>query len=145
MSAGINGRNLGHSFLRSAVVLTAAILATAAILLPMAATQSGTGSVAGLAFAASIFLGAAWLAEGASSLLHRNGSPLVALGISTAIRMFPPLAVCFYLAAAGYNGHQHFALIGYLFAFYFVTLVVETRFAIKRTENHSQSDPRSVR
>jgi hypothetical protein len=131
--------------MQSAVVLTAAILATAALLLPVATTQSGTGSIAGLAFATAIFVAAAWLSEGISARFHRTGAPLIALGLSTAIRTLPPLGVCFYLAAAGYNGHQHFALIGYLFAFYFVTLVVETRFAIKRADKDSTSDPRSAR
>jgi small-conductance mechanosensitive channel len=144
MSAGINERNIRNGFMQSAVVVTAAILATAALLFPVAATQSGTGSIGGLGFAAAVFLLAAWLSEAVAARFHRNGSPLVALGLTTAIRTLPPLAVCFYLAASGYNGHQHFPLIGYLFAFYFVTLVVETRFAIKRADKNSTSDSRSA-
>jgi hypothetical protein len=142
MSAGISGRKAYQNFLQAAVVASAAILVTAAILLPVAATQSGTGSIAGLAFATIIFLAAVWLSEVVSARMHLSGSPLVALGLTTAIRILPPLAVCFYLAASGYDGHQHFALIGYLFAFYFVTLVVETRFAIKRADKNSTTDSR---
>jgi hypothetical protein len=132
MSSAVGGQDMDRSFVRSAVVLTVCILATAALLLPVAIREQGTGNLAGLAFVTSMFLVSSWLSEAVSLRLHRSGSALVAMGLSMAIRTVPPLLVCLYLAARGYSGRENFALIGYLFAFYFVTLVVETRLAVKR-------------
>ena len=123
---------MDRNFVRSVVVLTVCILVTAVFLLPVAIRESGTGNLAGLAFVTAMFLASAWISEAISVRFHRAGSPLVALGLTMAIRTVPPLLVCFYLAARGYSGRDNFALIGYLFAFYFVTLVVETRLAVKR-------------
>jgi len=121
------------------MVLTMCILATAALLLPVALRESGTGNLAGLAFVTLMFLASAWISEAVSIRFHRTGSPLVAMGLAMAIRTIPPLLVCFYLAARGYSGRENFALIGYLFAFYFVTLVVETRLAVKRGSGHNSN------
>ncbi len=54
-----------------------------------------------------------------------------------AIRMVPPLAICVVLAAQGADGREHLAFIGYLLAFYLVTLAVETWLAVKRVRNHA--------
>jgi hypothetical protein len=139
MSAAVGGQHIGRNFVRSAFVLTVCILVTAAILLPVALRESGTGNLAGLAIATAMFLASAWISEAVSARLQRAGSPLVALGLTMAIRTLPPLLVCFYLAARGYSGRENFALIGYLFAFYFVTLVVETRLAVKRGSGHNSN------
>jgi hypothetical protein len=133
MSSAVGGQDMDRNFVRSVVVLTVCILATAALLLPVALRESGTGNFAGLAFVTVMFLASSWISEAISMRFHRTGSPLVVLGLSMAIRTVPPLLVCFYLAARGYSGRENFALIGYLFAFYFVTLVVETRLAVKRS------------
>lgn len=130
---------MNRSFVRSVVVLTVCILATAALLLPVAIRESGTGNLAGLAFVTAMFLASSWISEAVSLRLHRSGSPLVAMGLAMAIRTVPPLLVCLYLAARGYSGRENFALIGYLFAFYFVTLVVETRLAVKRGSGHNST------
>jgi hypothetical protein len=130
---------MGRNFVRSVFVLTVCILVTAALLLPVAIRESGTGNLAGLAIVTAMFLASAWISEAVSTRFHRGGSPLVALGLSMAIRTLPPLFVCFYLAARGYSGRENFALIGYLFAFYFVTLVVETRLAVKRGSGHNSN------
>ena len=130
---------MGRSFVRSVTVLTVCILATAALLLPVAFRESGTGNLAGLAVVTLMFLASAWISEAVSVRLHRTGSPLLAMGLAMAIRTLPPLLVCFYLAARGYSGRDNFALIGYLFAFYFVTLVVETRLAVKRGSGHNSN------
>jgi hypothetical protein len=139
MSAAVGGQDMGRSFVRSVFVLTVCILVTAALLLPVAIRESGTGNLAGLAMVTAMFLASAWISEAVSTRLHRAGSPLVALGLSMAIRTLPPLLVCFYLAARGYSGRENFALIGYLFAFYFVMLVVETRLAVKRGPGHNSN------
>jgi hypothetical protein len=132
MSSVVGGQDMDRSFVRSIVVLTVCILATAALLLPVAFREQGTGNLAGLAFVTAMFLASSWISEAVSLRLYRSGSALVAMGLSMAIRTVPPLLVCLYLAVRGYNGRENFALIGYLFAFYFVTLVVETRLAVKR-------------
>jgi hypothetical protein len=132
MSSVVGGQDMDRSFVRSAVVLTVCILATAVLLLPVAIREQGTGNLAGLALVTSMFLASSWLSEAVSLRLHRSGSALAAMGLSMAIRTIPPLLLCFYLAVRGYSGRENFALIGYLFAFYFVTLVVETRLAVKR-------------
>jgi hypothetical protein len=132
MSSAVGGQDMDRSFVRSVVVLTVCILATAALLLPVALRESGTGNLTGLAAVTLMFLASSWISEAISLRFHRTGSPLVALGLNMAIRTLPPLLVCFYLAVRGYSGRENFALIGYLFAFYFVTLVVETRLAVKR-------------
>jgi hypothetical protein len=137
MSAAVGGQNMGWTFMRSAFVLTVCILVTAFLLLPVALRESGTGNLAGLALVTAMFLATSWISEAVNTRLHRAGSPLVALGLSMAIRTVPPLLVCLYLAARGYSGRENFALIGYLFAFYFVTLVVETRLAVKRGSGHN--------
>jgi|SRR5436189_1900549 len=139
MSAAVGGQDMDRSFARSAIVLTLCILATAALLLPVALRESGTGNFAGLAIVTLMFLASAWISEAVSLRLHRSGSPFVAMGLAMAIRTIPPLLVCFYLAARGYSGRENFALIGYLFAFYFVTLVVETRLAVKRGSGHNSN------
>jgi hypothetical protein len=139
MSAAVGGQDMDRSFARSAIVLTACILGTALLLLPVAFQESGTGNIAGLALVTLMFLSAAWVSEAVGMRFHRTGSPLVALGLTMVIRTLPPLLVCFYLAARGYSGRENFALIGYLFAFYFVTLVVETRLAVKRGSGHNSN------
>jgi hypothetical protein len=139
MSAAVGGQDMRRNFMRSAVVLTVCILVTAVLLLPVAIRESGTGNLAGLAIVTLMFLASAWISEAVNSRLHRTGSPLVALGLTMAIRTLPPLLVCFYLAARGYSGRENFALIGYLFAFYFVSLVVETRLAVKRGSGHNSN------
>jgi uncharacterized membrane protein YozB (DUF420 family) len=133
MSSAVGGQDMDRNFVRSVVVLTVCIFATAALLLPVAIREQGTGNLAGLAFVTAMFLASSWISEAASLRLHRSGSALAAMGLSMAIRTVPPLLFCFYLAARGYHGRENFALIGYLFAFYFVTLVVETRLAVKRS------------
>ena len=137
MSAAVGGQDMNRNYMRSALVLTVCILVTAAILLPVALRETGTGNLTGLAIVSAMFLATAWISEAVSARLQRASSPLVALGLSMAIRTLPPLLVCCYLAARGYSGRANFALIGYLFAFYFVTLVVETRLAVKRGTGHN--------
>jgi hypothetical protein len=139
MSAAVGGQDMDRTFVRSATVLTICILATAALLLPVALRESGTGNLAGLAIVTLMFLVSAWISEVVSLRFHRTGSPLVAMGLAMAIRTVPPLLVCLCLAARGYSGRGNFALIGYLFAFYFVTLVVETRLAVKRGSGHNSN------
>jgi len=132
MSSVVGGQEMGRSFVRSVTLLTVCILTTTALLLPVAIRDSGTGNLAGLAGVTLMFLATAWISEAISIWILRTGSPLVAMGFNMAIRTVPPLLVCLYLAVHGYSGRENFALIGYLFAFYFVTLVVETRLAVKR-------------
>jgi hypothetical protein len=139
MSVVVDGQDMSRNFIRSVFVLTVCILVTAVFLLPVAIRESGTGNLIGLAIVTAMFLTTAWISEAVSTRFHRTGSPLVALGLTMAIRALPPLLVCFYLAANGYSGQENFALIGYLFAFYFVTLVVETRLAVKRGSGHNSN------
>src|SRR5215210_7380053 len=139
MSAAVGGHDMGRNFVRSVFALTVCIFVTAGLLLPVAIRESGTGNLVGLAIVAAMFLTSAWISEAVSMRFYRGGSPLVALGLAMAIRTLPPILVCFYLAARGYNGRENFALIGYLFAFYFVTLVVETQLAVKRGSGHNSN------
>jgi len=121
-----------RSPLHSALALTLCIAVTALVLLPVAMRQTGSGGILGLTAASAICLIAAAASEFLGGYLHRHSSPLAALGVSMVIRTVPPLAVCFALAARGDHGREHLALVGYLFAFYFVTLIAETRFAVQR-------------
>ena len=54
------------------------------------------------------------------------------------VRMILPLGVCVAPRwPSGQSGRQHLAFIGYLLAFYIVTLALETWLAVKRTSGHS--------
>jgi len=124
---------MDRSLVRSVVVLTVCILATAALLLPVAIREQGTGNLAGLAVVTIMFLVASFISEVVTLRFLRSGLPVVAKGLATAIRTLPPLVICGILAAHGLlRGQNNFVLIGYLFAFYCVTLVVERRLASKR-------------
>jgi len=128
----INGQTISRSFVRSALTLAVCIFATAVVLLPVAMQQSGSGGPIGLAGAAAICLASGCAAEAISGPLARAGSPLVALLLAMMVRTMPPLVLCLILAARGNDGRQHLALIGYLLAFYVVTLAMETWLAVKR-------------
>ena len=121
-----------HGFVRSAIMLAACILAAALLLSPIALRQLGSGNIFGLAIAASICLLSGLIAEGASIFVART-SPLGASLIGMMVRMVLPLGVCVALLATGQNGRQHLAFIGYLLAFYMLTLALETWFAVTRT------------
>jgi hypothetical protein len=127
-----------QGFVRSAVLLAACIMAVALLLAPVALRQSGSGSPVGLAIAAAICLASGWLSELIAALFAR-AMPLTATLVGMMVRMLLPLGVCVALVAAGQNGRQHLAFIGYLLTFYIVTLVLETCLAVKRASSHSTS------
>jgi len=127
-----NGQVANQGFLRSALVLAGCVLTVALLLLPIALRQTGTGSLLGLAAAGGICLFTACLAELISCTLAKSGAHLPAVMLSMGLRMLPPLVVCLLLAVSGADGMQHLPFVGYLMAFYLVTLSAETWFAVKR-------------
>jgi hypothetical protein len=133
-----SGPAIMHGFVRSAMLLAACILAVALLLMPIAVRQSGSGGPVGLAIAAAICLASGWLSELIAALLSR-ATPLAATLVGMMVRMLLPLGVCVALAATGQDGREHLAFIGYLLTFYIVTLVLETRLAVKRASSHSTS------
>ena len=127
-----------HGLARSASMLSAWILAVALLLIPFAAARSGSGGLAGLAFAAAICLFSGLIVEVIACPLAGN-SPVGAALIGMMVRMFAPLAVCVVLLATGQSGRDHLAFIGYLLAFYMVTLGLETWIAVKRSSGPQKS------
>jgi len=121
-----------HGFVRSAIILGACILAAALLLTPIALRQPGSGNIVGLAIATGICLLSGLISDGVSTFVART-SPLGASLIGMMVRMVLPLGVCVALLASGQNGRQHLAFIGYLLAFYMITLALETWLAVKRT------------
>jgi hypothetical protein len=139
-----SGRGAVHGFVRSASLLAACIFIFALLLTPVAVRQTGSGNPLGLAIAATICLVSGLLSELTASLLARSG-PLAGTLAGMGVRMILPLGVCVALLAAGQNGRQHLAFIGYLLAFYIVTLALETCLAVKRASSHLTNlkhDPR---
>jgi hypothetical protein len=132
-----NGQLKRQGFVRSALFVTACVFVVALLLMPIAATQTGTGGLLGLLATAAICLLSAYVAEGINCVLSRAGSHLAAMLFSMAVRFTPPLAVCFVLAATGASGRQHLAFVFYLLAFYLATLAVETWLAVQRVSDQS--------
>jgi hypothetical protein len=93
----------------------------------------------GLLFAAVVCLGSGIVAEGAAAVLG-SASPLGAMVLGMMVRMFAPLGVCVAILAAGHDGREHLAFIGYLLTFYMVTLGMETCLALKRAGDQSSSN-----
>jgi hypothetical protein len=125
------------SFLRSSLLLAGCVGVVALLLAPFAMRSTGSAGFGGLALAASICLAACWAAELAIFSLGSHVSPLSGMLLGMAIRMVPPLGVCVALAAQGANGRQHLAFIGYLLAFYLVTLALETWLTVHRVASAS--------
>jgi hypothetical protein len=139
-----SGQDTSHGFVRSALLVTACIFGVALLLLPVAVRQTGTGAPLGLAAAGAICLFAAYLAEAIGCMLGRTGSHLAAMLLSMAVRFTPPIAACFVLAATGASGRQHLAFVGYLLAFYLVTLAAETWLAVRRVSDQSPSPKKNL-
>jgi hypothetical protein len=126
-----------RGFLHPALLLAGLILAVALLLLPFALVRSGSGGIGGLGAAAAFCLVIGWIAEGLAWLLRGRVAPVGEMLISMAVRTGAPLGLCLFLAASGQSGHQHLAFIGYLFAFYFATLALETYLAVRRIAGRS--------
>jgi hypothetical protein len=140
-----SGQVKSLGFVRSALMLLACISVVALALTPVAFKNSGTGGFGGLAVAAAICLAAGFAAEGLSTLLARTGQALAAPMVGMGIRMLPPLGLCLMLAASHQSGREHLPFVGYLLAFYFTTLVMESWLAIKRVADASPTLPQSSR
>jgi hypothetical protein len=121
-----------------ALLLAGLTVVVALALLPIAIGRSGSGGPVGLAIAAAVCLFACWLAEGVGWLLRRHVPPVSVTLVGMGIRMAPPLVLCLFLAASGQGGRQHLAFIGYLLAFYMVTLALETYLAVRRVSQSSK-------
>ena len=134
-----SGQTTSRGFVRSALMLSACIGAIALVLLPYAVLQTGSAGPMGVAAAAAICLISGVASEGLAWLFTGMGTPLTALLTGMAARMAPPLVICLILAAQGAGGRQHLEFIGYLLAFYLVTLTLETWLAVKRV-HHASSD-----
>lgn len=128
-----------RGFVRPALFLAGCVGAVALLLSPIAIGRTGSGGPAGLAIAAAFCLVAGWIAEALAYRLHRSVSPLGVMLLGMAIRMVPPLGVCLMLAAQGARGREHLAFIGYLLAFYLVTLALETWLTVKRVGRTSSN------
>jgi hypothetical protein len=133
-----SGHGTMHNFVRSAILLAACIFIVALLLTPIALQQPGSGGLTGLAIAAAICLVSGLLSEAVVAFLAST-TPLAATLAGMMVRMILPLGVCVTLVASGQSGRQHLAFIGYLLAFYLVTLALETCLAVKRASNHSTS------
>jgi hypothetical protein len=120
-----------------ALLLAGLTLVVALALLPFAVGRTDSGGPVGLTIAAAVCLLSCWLAEGFGWLLRRHVPPVSVTLVGMAIRMAPPLALCLFLAASGQSGRQHLAFIGYLLAFYMVTLALETYLAVRRISQSS--------
>jgi hypothetical protein len=131
-----SGPGTAHSFVRSATLLAACIFIAALLMIPIALRQTGSGSPVGLAIAAGICLVSGLLSESIAFWLVRS-TPLGATLIGMIVRMVLPLGVCVAVVATGQSGRQNLAFIAYLMLFYFVTLVLETCFGVKRASSHS--------
>jgi hypothetical protein len=140
-----SGQIASQGFVRSALFVSACIFVVALLLLPFAIHQSGTGGIPWLVLAGAICMSSAIAAEAISCRLSRAGSHLTAMLLSMTVRLLPPLVVCLALAVRGGGGRQHLLFVGYLLAFYFVTLAAETWLAVKRAQGQyvkSQPDLR---
>jgi hypothetical protein len=84
-------------------------------------------------------------AEGMAAVFARLGSPLAALLFGMVARTALPMLICIVLALQGAHGREHLAFIGYLLAFYLVTLALETWLAVKRVNHGPSDDTRSAR
>jgi hypothetical protein len=120
-----------HGFVRSAITLVASIFAAALLLMPVALAQNGSAGPYGLTSAAAICIISGLAAEGLAGVVGQN-SPLGATLIGMMVRMFVPLGVCVGILATGHSGREYLVFIGYLLAFYLLTLGVETWLAVKR-------------
>lgn len=138
MGGWSNANAANRGFVRSAMILAGAtsVIALVLGLVAVATNQTGSGGPRGVAVAAAICLLGGWTAEGVASLVHRAGSPLNALLAGMALRLFPPLLVCTFLAMQG-GGRQHLAFIVYLLTFYFMALALDTWWAVQRAANTS--------
>jgi hypothetical protein len=131
-----------HTFVRSAIMLSACSLAVALVLMPIAAGRNGSNGPLGVIVAAGICLFSGLVAEAAAGLMSRT-SPLNGTLVGMMVRMFVPLAVCVALLAAGQSGPQHLYFIGYLLTFYMVMLGLETWLAVKRSSGPPSNSNRS--
>lgn len=132
MPGSKSGQNTTSDFLRSASLLIACIFVVALLLTPFALRNTGSAGLSGLATAAAVCLFAGFGAEAISTVLARLGSPLAGAMLGMGIRMLPPLILCLGLALTGQSGREHLPFVFYLLTFYFATLVMETRLAVKR-------------
>lgn len=144
MGGWSNANAANRGFVRSAMILAGATLVIAVVLclVAVATSQTGSGGPWGVAAAAAICLLGGWAAEGVATLVHRAGSPLGAFFAGMALRLFPPLLVCTFLAMQG-GGRQHLAFIVYLLTFYFMALALDTWWAVQRTAKSVPSNNRS--
>ncbi len=126
------GKTTSQSLARSVLCVAACIVFIALLLTPIAATQTGTNGLLGLAAAGGLCLIASVFAETIAFVKGRAGSHLVAMGLSMALRDIPLLAICLALAVAGQSGEQHLGFVCYLLGFYFVALACETWLAVNR-------------
>jgi hypothetical protein len=133
-----------HTFVRSAIMLSACSLAVALLVMPLAAGREGSNGPLGVIVAAGICLFSGLVAEAAAGFVART-SPLSGALVGMMLRMFVPLAVCVALLATGQSGRQHLYFIGYLLTFYMVMLGLETWLAVKRSSGPPSNSNRSSR
>ncbi|MCI0493164.1 MAG: hypothetical protein L0Z07_09535 [Planctomycetes bacterium] len=124
-------------FLHSAIWLVGCVGAVALLLMPVAVGSSGSRSTSGLLVAATICLVASFASESLGHLRLPPNFALAGLVLGMGIRMMPPLALVCLMAMEGESGRQHLAFVGYLLAFYLVTLTVGTMLAVKRLKSDS--------
>lgn len=139
MGESVSTSTKSSAFVRSAVVVVGGVAVTTIVLLPFALSRTGSGGLVGLAIAGSICLFAALLSEWLMSMVAGESMPLAALALGMGARMAPPLVACCYLALQPGSGRDHLAFVGYLLAFYLVTLALESWLAVRRLPK-----PRSV-
>jgi hypothetical protein len=120
-------------------LIAGCILLVALMLLPIALGRTGSGGPLGLAVAAAICLGTAWLSEALVYAMNRHLPPLALMLLGMGTRLLLPLGVCLALAVQGANGREYLAFLCYLLTFYLATLAVETWLTVRRVAGASTS------
>jgi hypothetical protein len=123
--------NPTSDFLRSAGWLTSGAVVVGLILSPFAAVRSGTGGPMGLFAAAAVCVLAGFISEALRCFVLAS-APLGSLLLGMVMRLAPPLFVCLVLASRNESGWDHLPFVCYLLAFYGLTLVLESWFAVAR-------------
>lgn len=139
MSATNGAKPTRTNFLRSSLLLAGCIALAALLLAPFALQMTGSSGWGGLVGAAAICLAAGWTAELVTFTLGDLIAPLSGMLLGMAIRMLLPLGVCVALAAQGASGREHLVFIGYLLAFYMITLAFETWQTVQRVAHANVS------
>jgi hypothetical protein len=123
--------NPTSDFLRAALWLIGGAVIVGLILFPFATGRTGTGGPVGLLAAAVVCVSAGLISEALRCFVLAS-APLASLLLGMFMRLAPPLFVCLALASRNESGWDHMPFVCYLLAFYGLTLILESWFAVGR-------------